>query len=54
MDEIVRRTPVTPNTNMHREASNTKHNHDPFEDAIEEKKIIPGEWNRQREASNNQ
>ena len=39
--------------NSHREASNTKHNPGPFEEAIEEKDMIPGGWYRQREASNN-
>ena len=39
--------------NSHREASNTKHNPGPVEDAKEEKEMIPGGWNRQRKTINN-
>ena len=34
------------------EASNTQHKPDPVEGAIEEKKMIPGGWNKQRGTNN--
>ena len=40
--------------NIYIEASNTQNKPDPIEDATEEKEMIPGGWNRQMEANNNQ
>ena len=36
------------------EATNTQPKPGPFEDSIKEKEMIPGGYNRQRDASNNQ